>query len=450
MSGATRPKGPATRALQLVAVASCFLLLWSATHIAPHAGAVANIAALGLLLTTGTLASELLESLRVPHLTAYLGVGIISGPYVLHLVDHSSVESLRSVNGLALALIALEGGAELRFDMIKRSARSLVWATVTQCFLVLVAMAAFFLVITPLIPFARDLSFTTKVGVALLWGVVSITRSPSACLGILSQTRAQGPLATFSLAYVMLSDVVVIILAATVITLVKPLIDAGASFSTTALQHLGEEVLGSVSLGTSLGLLIVAYLKFVRKNFIVVLVLLGFGFTEVINYLQFEPLLTFLMAGFLVQNMSKQGENLLHAARDMGSVVYVLFFAIAGADLDIPLLRKLWPVALMLFFGRATLTVLANVLSATLAKDPPTLRRYGWSALVSQAGVALGIAATIVIAYPRFGSGFRALAIATVALNEMIGPVMFKLSLDTLRESSSTPEPQRASMVSVP
>jgi Kef-type K+ transport system membrane component KefB len=449
-SAARSAKGPATRILQIIGLAGCFALLWAASRVAPHAGAVANIAALGLFLTGGTLAGELLEPLKVPHLTAYLTVGIIAGPYVLHLVDHTSVESLQSVNGLALALIAFAGGAELRLDMIKKSLRSLVWATTTQCLLVLIGMALVFLAVSPLIPFVHGGGMAMTVGIALLWGVLSIARSPSATLGILSQTRAQGPLATFTLAFVMLSDVVVIMLAATVITLVKPLVEPGASFSTAALHHLGQEVVGSVALGTSLGLLIVAYLKFIQKNFLVVLIALGFGFTEVINYLRFEPLLTFLMAGFLVQNLSKEGDKLLHAVEDTGSVVYVLFFATAGAHLDLFLLRKLWPVALMLFFGRVILTILANRASTRLANDPPTLRRLGWSGLVSQAGVALGIAASISTAYPRFGAGFRALAIATVALNEMLGPIMFKLSLDGTGESSSAPEPQRSSMVSIP
>ncbi len=450
MTSAQSAKGPATRGLQIIGLAGCFALLWAAAHVAPHAGAVTNIAAIGLFLTGGTLAGELLEPLKIPHLTAYLAVGIVAGPYVLHLVDHAAVESLQSVNGLALALIAFAGGAELRLEMIKKSFRSLSWATGTQCLLVLVGMALVFFAASPMIPFARGGGITLTFGIALLWGVLSITRSPSATLGILSQTRAQGPIATFTLAFVMLSDVVVIILAATVITLVKPLLEPGASFSSAALEHLGQEIMGSVALGTSLGLLIVAYLKFIQKNFLVMLVALGFGFTEVINYLQFEPLLTFLMAGFLVQNLSKQGDKLLHAVEDTGSVVYVLFFATAGAHLDLPLLRKLWPVALILFFGRVLLTMLANRLSTRFAGDPPPLRRLGWSGLVSQAGVALGIAATIAVAYPRFGAGFRALAIATVALNEMLGPIMFKLSLDMTGESSSAPEPERASMVSVP
>jgi Kef-type K+ transport system membrane component KefB len=448
--GGHAKKGFATRSIQVVGLAACFALLWAAMHTSPHAGAVANIAALGLFIMGGTLASEILEPLKVPHLTAYLAVGIIGGPHVLHLVGHESVESLQSANGLALALIAFAGGAELRIDMLKKSVRSLAWATVMQCFFVLVAMSLVFLAASPLVPFVHNGGTPFLIGIALLEGVLAITRSPSAALGILSQTRAQGPIATFTLAFVMLSDVVVIILAATVITLTKPLVEPGSSFSMTALSHLGQEILGSVALGTSLGLLIVLYLKFVEKNFLVVLVALGFGFTEVINYLRFEPLLTFLMAGFLVQNLSKQGEKLLHAVEDTGSVVFVLFFATAGAHLDLDLLRKLWPAALILFGGRVAVTWGANRVSTRLAKDVPALRKWGWAGLVSQAGVALGIASSIERANPRFGAPFKALAIATIALNEMLGPIMFKLSLDTTGESSKAPEPERSHVYSVP
>jgi Kef-type K+ transport system membrane component KefB len=443
-------KSFATRSIQLVGLAMSFALLWTAMHLSPQSGAVANIAALGLFITGGTLASELLEPLKIPHLTAYLAVGIISGPYVLHLVDHESVESLQSANGLALALIAFAGGAELRIDMLRKSFRSLAWATFFQCFVVLVGMSLVFLAASPLVPFARSGGLPFLVGIALLEGVLAITRSPSAALGILSQTRAKGPIAEFTLAFVMLSDVVVIVLAATVITLTRPLVEPGASFSATALTHLGQEILGSVALGTSLGLLIVAYLKFVEKNFLVVLVALGFGFTEVINYLRFEPLLTFLMAGFLVQNLSKQGEKLLHAVEDTGSVVFVLFFATAGAHLDLQLLRTLWPAALILFGGRLLITWAGHRASTRIAKDVPQLRKWGWAGLVSQAGVALGIAAAIERANPRFGAPFKALAIATIALNEMLGPIMFKLSLDTTGESSDAPEPERGAVYSVP
>ena len=441
MSAAVARRGPSTRVLQVAALAASFALLWSTKHMTAEG---ATVAALGLFLVGGTLASELVEALRIPHLTAYLAVGVIAGPHVLDVVKHDSVESLQSINGLALALIAFAGGAELRLDMLKESLRSLAWTTVMQCFAVLVVMSLVFAAASPLVPFAHGHGLAFLIGISLIEGVMGITRSPAAVLAILSQTRAQGKIANFTLAFVMLSDVVVIVLAAAVISLTKPLVEPSGAFSMAAIDHLGHEILGSIALGTTLGLVIVAYLKWVEKSFLVVLCALGFGFTEVIRYLGFEALLTFLVAGFLVQNLSKQGGKLLHAIEDMGSVVYVLFFATAGADLDLPLLRRLWPAALILFAGRLVVTFGANAASTRLAKDPPILRRWGWTGLVSQAGVALGIASSIERANPSFGSAFKALAVATIAMNELFGPIFFKLALDSTGESASAPEPERS------
>ena len=119
---------------------------------------------------------------------------------------------------------------------------------------------------------------------------------------------------------------------------------------------------------------------------------LGFGVTEVLHYLRFDALLTFMVAGFVVQNLSRQGEKLRRAIGEMGSVVYVVFFATAGAHLELPLLRELWRVALLLATARAIFTFVAARVASRIAKDPPEIRRWGWSGLVSQAGLALGLA----------------------------------------------------------
>ncbi len=434
-----------TRALQLLAIGVVGGLAYSTHRLTGNASSNYDVlAALGLLLICGTLAGELLETLKIPHLTAYLLIGVAAGPYVLNLVDHETVERLQTFNTLALALIAFAGGAELRLELVKRSLGSLSASALTQCFLVFIGAALVFFAVSPMLPFARTSAIATIIGIAALWGVLSITRSPAATLAILSQTRAEGPLATFSLAFVMLSDVLVIVIASTVIALVKPLLEPGATLSFDVLSHLGHEIIGSVSLGTSLGLLMVTYLRFVNRHIVIVLLALGFGFTEIINYLQLDPLLTFLVAGFLIQNLSGQGQKLLHAIEDMGSIVYVVFFATAGAALDLPLLHKLWRVAVILFIGRVVLTMGANRIACRMANDPPVLKRWGWTGLVAQAGVVLGLAVTIERAFPRFGPPFRALAIATVALNQLVGPILFKLALDRTGETSSEPEPSRS------
>lgn len=437
--GAVKHKTIMGRAIDLLSLGLLFMIMYGATYLVPHYhGDAAVIASLGFLLLAGTLLSELIEIIGLPHLTGYLFAGIIAGPYVLDLVDHESANRLEPVNTLAIALIALAGGAELRVDAIKKGLKSLVLALGLQTVLGTVLLGAVFLLWRP--TFVEHMPLTAVIGVAILWGVIGTTRSPSALLGVLSQTRAQGPLARFSLAFVMSSDVVVVITLAMAITVARPLLEPGATLSTAAFQSLGHEILGSVSLGTTLGLVLAAYVRISGKQLLVVLVALGFGATEVLHYLNFEPLLTFLVAGFVVQNLSKQGEKFLHAVQDTGGVVYVVFFASAGAHLNVPLLRQLWPIALLSVVARGLVTYGTSRLASGLAKDEPVVQRWGWSGMVSQAGVTIGVAAIIATRFPAFGPGFRDLAIACVALNEMVGPVLFKLALDRAKESQAPGE----------
>ena len=435
--------GVQMRLSQLVALTMVLGLLWAATRLQPAAGGgISSVAAIGFLLLAGTLTSELLEPLKVPHLTAYIMAGVIAGPYGLHLFDHKTVEEVSRTNSLALALIALAGGAELRLHELKQGLRSLGWATLYQTALVYLAGSVVFAALSPLLPFLQAISWREIAGVSLLWGVIAVTRSPSAVLGVLSQTRAQGPVTRFTLAVVMTSDVVVLVLLATTLSLTRPLVEPGASLTVTAFTELGRELLGSISLGTTLGLLLTLYLRFVNRSFVLVLLLLGFGFTEVLRYLHFEPLLTFLVAGFIVQNLSLQGEKFLSGIVSVSSVVYVVFFAAAGAHLDVPILRSLWPFAIALCGSRALATFAAHKLGAPRQGDVPTVDKWGWSGLISQAGVALGIGAIVERNLPAIGPGIRSLVLATIAINEVVGPVLFKLALDRSGESRRDDSPR--------
>jgi len=435
VSGTGEHRRGATRGVELLLLAVLIGLMLLASR-ATEGGGSHALAALGFLLLAGTVVANVLEPIGIPHLTAYLLAGMAAGPYALHLINHQTVEDLSPINALALSLIALAGGAELRISKLISAARSLLWATLLQNVVVLVLMAGVFLLLRPMLPFTAELPWTVVVGIALLWGVVSITRSPSATLGVLSQTGAKGPLATFTLAFVMTSDVVVVVVLAVVFTVTRPLLEPGSAFSLQAFRELGHEVLGSVALGSTLGLLLAAYLRFVGRQLVLVFVALGLVMTQVLDYLRFDWLLIFITAGFVVQNLSAQGDKFLEEIDRLGEIVYVIFFATAGAHLDLPLLAKLWPAALALTLSRAGCTWLTARVSSRLAEDPPTLRRWGWAGLVSQAGLALGIAGKIQKEHPGYGAGFAAMAVATVAMNELVGPILFKTALDRTGETA--------------
>lgn len=440
MSGPEAPRPLGDRLLEALVVLVLLALLVAGRHLFPAlATGAGSIASVGILLMGGTILANLLELVGLPHLTGYLLAGVATGPYVLGLVNHHAVEDLLPVNQLALSLIALAGGAELRIASLRSGFRSLAWATLWQNALVMVVLGAVFVAARPLLPFLKGMPLTGVVGVGLLWGVIAVTRSPSATLGILSQTRAKGPLASFTLNFVMTSDVVVVVLLAVVMTFARPLILPGSELSLGAFHELGVELLGSISVGTTLGLVLAAYLRLVgAKGLAILLIALGLVFTQFFDYLQFDWLLIFMTAGFVVQNFSKQGETFVSSIESMGEVVYVVFFGVAGAHLDLPILKVLWPVALLFMGARAVTSWVAGQVASRFAEDPPVLRHWGWAGLVSQAGLALGIASNVQSEFPAFGAGLGALAVATVAMNEMVGPVLFKAALDRGGETAST------------
>jgi Kef-type K+ transport system membrane component KefB len=425
-----------TRISAAIGLCVVFAVLVAAKRVTPGIdGPVAVVTAVGFLLLAGMLASQLLEAIGLPHLTAYILVGVVSGPHILHLVDHQRVLQLAPVNTLALALIALAGGAELRGAMLVPLRKSLSYATLVHGVFGTLSMTTLFMVLARALPFTHGQPLMALCGIALLWGVLSTSRSPSATLGIFAQTRPDGPLTRFSLAFVMSSDIVVAVMMTLTISLVRPLVDPLSGIALRDLAALGHEIFGSITLGVTIGLGLALYLWLVSGQLLLVLIALGFGLTDGLRYLHFDPLLTFLTAGFVVANLSEQGPKLLHAVEETGSVVFVVFFATAGAHLDIPLLTQLWPIALTLAGGRALFTVLGHRLGTRLAADEPVVRRWGWAPLISQAGLTLGLSTVIERAFPSFGPGFRSLVVATVAINEMVGPILFKLALDRTGET---------------
>jgi Kef-type K+ transport system membrane component KefB len=432
-----QPATPAARLLQaLVLLAITGLMLGAGRLLPGVASGEGTIAAVGYLLLAGSIAGSLLELVGVPNLTAYLLTGLVAGPHLLGAVGPAAVADLSPATALALSLIALAGGAELETGSLRRGLRSLAWASLWQHLLVVLLAGMAFAAARPFLPFAADLAGPALLAAALLWGVLAATRSPADTLGILAQTRARGPLAGFTLNFVMTSDVLVLVLLASVVTLVQPLLEPGAELSLEALRHLGFELLGSVALGTTLGLALSIYLRFVGRQLLLVLLALGLVLTRAIDYLRFDWLILFLVAGFVVRNVSRQGDRLLEQIERAGKTIYVVFFASVGARLDLPLVLALWPVAVGLSVARALATVAAGQVASRLAGDPPIVRRLGWTGLVAQSGLALGVAAAGGARLGgEAGAAFTALGVATVALNELVGPVLFKASLDRAGES---------------
>jgi Kef-type K+ transport system membrane component KefB len=395
------------------------------------------IAAIGVFLLAGELLAELGDRFGLPHLTGYLAAGLLLGPHGIGVVGSEAADSLSLVNALALALIALSAGGELTLELLRSAARSLFWATWAQVLIAVPLIAAGFYLAQPWLPFLSGMEVPAVIGASLVWAVLAISRSPAATLGLIAQLRPDGPLTRYSLALVIAFDIVVLVLFSATVQIAQSLVDPRASFELAAMRSVGMEIVGSIAAGTTLGLLITAYLKLVGKQLILFLLVVAYGTTEFARYFNYDSLLLFVTAGFIVANVSRHGgERLLEAVSQGGRVTYVIFFALAGATLDMPLLLDVWPVAVGLSVVRVIASWLAARAGSRIANDDPMVRKYGWTPLVSQVGVTIGMALVVAEVFEdSFGQQFAALAIAVVGINQIVGPVLFKFGLDRAGET---------------
>ena len=398
----------------------------------------APLTGLGLLLLGGELFAELMERAGLPHLTGYLLAGIVLGPHGLDLVPATTVGGLTPINALALALIALSAGGELTMGVLRSSAKSLGAATVTQLAIVLPLAGAAFWWLGPNMPQFAQGSRGTLVAGALLWAVLSVSRSPAATFGLIAQFRPKGPLTQYAIAIVVAFDIIVLFLFALTIQVADGIASGRGQMGLGALRQVGDNLLGSVASGTMLGLIITGYFKFVGRQPILFLGVVAYAMAEFAAFFGYDMLLLFVVAGLIVANVSRSGgELLLEATSQGGRVAYVVFFALAGAHLDLGLLATIWPLALGLAAVRVLATWLAARACSWMASDEPVVRKYGWMPLVSQAGVTLGMGVVVANAFPNsFGPALQSLTVAVVGINELVGPILFKIALDRAGEKS--------------
>jgi len=390
---------------------------------------------LGFLLLASYLAGRAARAVSLPQITGYLIIGILVGPYVLGILPQDIVVEFRFVNGVALALIALSAGGELRIGSLRKRLRSIVTITTLQILFMFTLVAASVFLARGYIDFLRGEPPRVALAVALLFGLVAVANSPATTVAIITEERARGILTDTVLGITVLKDVIILILIALFIPLAAAIVDPTGRFSLHAVQEILLAILGSLVVGLLLGWLVTQYLRRVREYRI--LFILGVAFLAVYlgERLHMESILIAMSAGLYVQNFSRQGRRMLHALEANSLPIYAIFFAVAGAGLNFTVLGTAWVIATSMILTRLFALWISTYLGARLAGDPPVLRRHAWMGFVAQAGVTLGIANIIRERFPIWGVPVSTVIIAMIAVNQLVGPPAFRWAIIRAGES---------------
>jgi len=425
------------RLLTLVVIA---LLAALVRYLPPQPGLASNTMLLGFLLLAAFVAGELARELSLPRITGYLVIGILFGPHVLRLLPHEAVDGFELINHVALAVIALQAGGELRFGRLATRMRSILLITFSQILVIGVGVSVVVYFARDLFPFLRNEPAQVAVAVALLFGIVAIAKSPATSIAVITELRARGPVTDTVLGVSVLKDVLILLMIAVVLPTAVVLVEPGVGFDFRQLLEISFNIGLSLLVGAVLGAAIILYLKQVNVQPILFVLAMAFIVVELTQALGLQSesyILMGISAGFVVQNFSVQGPKFIEALEANSLPLYALFFAVAGADLDLAVIPHVWVACLLLVVARVALIYWSTYLGVRAAADTPAIRRYAWMGFLAQAGVTLGLATIVSERFGGWGEPVAAIIIAMVAINQLIGPPLFRYSLVQARESQA-------------
>ena len=385
--------------------------------------------ALGFLLIAALLGGDLARRVGLPRITGFLLIGLMVGPQWLGMVRADELEALGFISDAAVTLIALAAGGELKLEMLRTQRRALTRISLGVTLVPLIFVTAVLLTVTPWMPLTAHQPFGDALAVVLVLGVVTAAFSPAVTLAVMDETGARGPFASSVLAVTVLTNVAVAVVLALALGLLQPLMSVG-TLDLAVLARVAGGLVGSIVAGVLVGLTTAAYLRRIERDTPLFLVGLAFVLAALGRLLGLDLVLPGLVAGFYLENFARvEGDRLLGALQRGSGPVYMTFFALTGAGLHVVALGELWPWLLLVMGLRAQGLRLGMHWAG---RDPivtADLARHGWLGFISQAGLALGVAAVARRAFPEWGVSLQTMIVAMIGLHEVVGPILFRRAL---------------------
>ncbi len=392
--------------------------------------------------------AKVFQKIKFPLITGFIITGIIAGSSLLNFITPQALVKLNFLNEIALSIIAFSAGAELYLDDLRSRLKSIKWMTIGQLVITFVLSSIVIFFIADNIPFMADMNTASKIAVSILFGTIFVARSPSSAIAVINEMRANGPFTKTVMGVTVLKDVLVIILFAISFSLAKALVN-GEEIGLTFLLILVLELIISFALGYLIGkiLEIPFSLNINSKAKGLAIILIGYGVYLFSHYIRansiiwfqheiiLEPLLIAIIGSFVLTNYSKHRIEFREILEKISPTIYIIFFTLVGASLSFQTLMHVFGIAVALFFLRLITMFIGGVFGVTVVKDPKKYTFIAWMPYLTQAGVALGLATIISEEFPVWGHEFETIIIAIIVINQLVGPPLFKWTLNYVRES---------------
>ncbi len=380
---------------------------------------------IGIAVALGFLGGRLFRKIGIPDVVGFILMGVVLGESVLGVFYSDLLDKSESLIVLALSFIGFNIGGQLKFDTLKKLGRSIT------SILLFETLAAFILVTIGVY------LLTNKLYLALIFGALSSATAPASAY-VLWTSGARGILTTTLLATIVLDDAICIIL-----------YGFASSFAKITLAHepisifyiLGKpmlEIIEAVVLGTALGILLTFFIRQVTDRagqLILTLASLLFcsGIAEVYGL---SKILSSLAMGMSLVNFYEESDKVFDTVQGFVPPIYILFFVLVGARLNIYLLPKIGLIGFVYIAARSIGKMVGTCFGARISNSDENVCKYMGMCLFSQAGVVMALAIAIYHDFSALNPEAMAMSIlvinvitASALILQLIGPLCIKYAV---------------------
>ncbi len=420
---------------------------------------------IGLAMFAGLLLTRFTKRFNLPDVTSYLIAGLLIGPLALGALgvpglgfrSFEFVEEMGLICDAALGFIAFSIGNEFRLEELKHIGKQ---ATVIAIFQALTATVFVDLGLLALHLIVG--SEVLPVSTCIILGAIATATAPAATMMVINQYKAKGPLTSILLPIVALDDAVGLIVFAVSTGIAKAL-NSGSINLVSVLVNPLVEIVCSLGMGAAVGWAFSEVEKFFhsrskRLSLAVAFVFVCTGLSKLEFSLGggveigFSSLLVCMMCGTIFCNMCDFSEEIMYRTDRWTAPVFVLFFVLSGAELDLRVFSNLAVVGIGIVYiiARSAGKILGAHFSAKATHCQDTICKYLGITLLPQAGVALGMSVTVAAQFGAEGAIIRNIVLFSVLVYELVGPVMTKMALTAAGEITDNAVSSRGVIPTLP
>ncbi len=394
------------------------------------------LAVISISLILAVFLGRFMHKIRIPEVVGFILVGLFLGISGLSILSIEILNYLSPLITVALSFIGFSIGSELRFDIFRTLGKSITSILISE------ATFAFFAI------FFISYLLTSKIYIALILAAIGSATAPATTVNVIWEYKAKGVMTTIVLAIVALDDMYAMT-AYSISESVSKLLIGSESIS------IGKVVLTPVfDIVTAAAIGFIVFLpmsyvsKFITEKNEVLTATVGFvmlcsGIAQIVGV---SPIMASMFLGILFINTRKEEVSvLLSNIRNFTPPIYVLFFILIGAKLNLKIIAHWYALVIGYVAMRSLGKVFGSWLGATVSNAENKVKKYLGMCLFAQEGVSIGLAMAVYQNFAKYGAIGKELGnivvnviTATTIIILLIGPPCERYALIKAGEAGAS------------